>query len=68
MDKNKITEQDVVRALDVIGIIATRLADLIDELANSQTEERREINVKNERYGSDHKESERCRHRNRRGR
>ncbi|MGO5168902.1 hypothetical protein ACTQ5P_11470 [Bacillota bacterium LCP21S3_G6] len=56
MDKNKITKQDVVRVLNVIGIIASRLADLIDELANSKPQERSENNVKNERNGSHHKE------------
>ena len=45
MDKNKITKQDVVRVLNVIGIIASRLADLIDELANSKPQERSENNV-----------------------
>ena len=68
MDKNKITKQDGFRVLNVIGIIASRLADLIDELANSKPQERSENNVKNERNGSHHKESQRCRHCNHRSR
>lgn len=68
MSTRQITEQDVIRALDVIGIIATRLADMIDELATSKTTERREIYVKDERDGNDHPESARCRCCNNRGR
>jgi hypothetical protein len=52
VDKNKITKQDVVRVLNVIGIITSRLADLIDELANSKPQEEKNGTICDRRSAS----------------